>query len=128
MSKAQFNARLSEQARMHLDLICGITGTNQTAAVEMALALLAAQLTKGENGMNKKQYHPGTRLLNRESGTTGWGDLAPIYTIVRFNDNAKSREEWGEIVSDTYSIRYPNGSIHEVDVNDIDRIYRRFSE
>lgn len=52
MKQKQINFRLSEQALKNLQTICWQSGSNQTAAVEMALAHFAAQFTKGDDKMD----------------------------------------------------------------------------
>ena len=44
--KKSVSFRLSDQALENLKTICRISGTNQTAAVELAIAALATGLTK----------------------------------------------------------------------------------
>lgn len=53
MKTQQFNFRLSQQAQSNLQKICDVSGVNQTAAVEMALAALANGLTNRSNAMKK---------------------------------------------------------------------------
>ena len=50
--------RLSDQARTNLETVRRISGVNQTAAVELALAALATGLTKVE----KKEEPDATHL------------------------------------------------------------------
>lgn len=57
MKTQQINFRLSETARNNLAVICEISGVNQTAAVEMALAALAHGLTTGVK-MNTIRIEP----------------------------------------------------------------------
>jgi hypothetical protein len=46
--KKSVSFRLSDQALKNLEVICLISGVNQTAAIELALAALATGLTKIE--------------------------------------------------------------------------------
>lgn len=53
MKTQQFNFRLSQQAQSNLQKICDVSGVNQTAAVEIALAALVNGLTNRSNAMKK---------------------------------------------------------------------------
>jgi hypothetical protein len=54
MKTQQSNFRLSQQAQSNLKIICDVSGVNQTAAVEMALAALVTGLTNRRNNMATK--------------------------------------------------------------------------
>lgn len=69
MSKQPVSFRISSQAVKNLQIVCQKTGSNQTAAVENALAVYAAQL-KGEVKMSDTMDHVleylGTSMIEND--------------------------------------------------------------
>lgn len=107
MKTQQFNFRLSQQAQSNLQKICGVSGVNQTAAVEMALAALANGLTNRRLAMQKieitiehdrdgfygaDENHDQPEMENKY-------EQAVDAEILKHYPDARITHEWGQYLS-----------------------------
>jgi len=90
MKIQQSNFRLSQQAQSNLKIICDVSGVNQTAAVEMALAALKNGLTNRRNAMNKIYETP------ENWGEVVYADESTMREMIDRLNNDKNRDGYGE--------------------------------
>lgn len=62
MAKTSKSFRLSEQALEHLERVVKLTGTNETAIIELALAHLSVRLSETDAAL----VQPGTPSIKQE--------------------------------------------------------------
>jgi len=77
-TKKSYGFRLSAQAEQHLNRIIAVTGITKTAAVECALAQMAAAL-KGEN--MAQNAHNRRSALNNRMAALELGDYSDTYSM-----------------------------------------------
>lgn len=90
MKTQQSNFRLSQQAQSNLKIICDMSGVNQTAAVEMALAALVNGLTNRRNLMNKIYETP------ENWGEVVYADEPTMREMIDRLNSDKNRDGYGE--------------------------------
>ena len=106
MKTQQFNFRLSQQAQSNLQKICDVSGVNQTAVVEMALAALANGLTNRSNAMKKieiKIEHDRQGFYGADENDRPEMELkyeqAVDAEILKHYPDAQITHEWGQYLS-----------------------------
>lgn len=112
MKTQQFNFRLSQQAQSNLQKICDVSGVNQTAAVEMALAALANGLTNRSNAMKKIEI----KIEHDRDGFYGADEnhdqpemelkyeQAVDAEILKYYPDAQITHEWGKYYSASVTV------------------------
>jgi hypothetical protein len=107
MKTQQNNFRLSAQAQSNLKTICDVSGVNQTAAVEMALAALANGLTNRRNAMSKIEitiqhdregFYGADENHEQPAAEQRYCNMVDA-EILKLHPDAKISHEWGQYYS-----------------------------